>query len=69
MLLFDSECSCNDLQELGFDYLRDNLAGNRGQLVMRWYICKHNICLYSLFLGYIILTYHKQAKAIPLCNC
>ncbi|CAN1801526.1 Protein translocase subunit SECA2, chloroplastic [Linum perenne] len=22
--------------ELGFDYLRDNLAGNRGQLVMRW---------------------------------
>lgn len=24
------------LQELGFDYLRDNLAGSRGQLVMRW---------------------------------
>jgi preprotein translocase subunit SecA len=22
--------------ELGFDYLRDNLAGNSGQLVMRW---------------------------------
>ncbi|KAK1323581.1 hypothetical protein QJS10_CPA02g00577 [Acorus calamus] len=22
--------------ELGFDYLRDNLSGNRGQLVMRW---------------------------------
>lgn len=22
--------------ELGFDYLRDNLAGNKGQLVMRW---------------------------------
>ncbi|KAL2339739.1 hypothetical protein Fmac_007679 [Flemingia macrophylla] len=24
------------IQELGFDYLRDNLAGNREQLVMRW---------------------------------
>lgn len=29
-----SECR----QELGFDYLRDNLAANSGQLVMRWYI-------------------------------
>uniref|UniRef100_A0A161ZQ99 chloroplast protein-transporting ATPase n=1 Tax=Daucus carota subsp. sativus TaxID=79200 RepID=A0A161ZQ99_DAUCS len=24
------------IQELGFDYLRDNLAGSNGQLVMRW---------------------------------
>lgn len=27
--------------ELGFDYLRDNLSGSRGQLVMRWYIHNH----------------------------
>jgi hypothetical protein len=26
------------LQELGFDYLRDNLSRNKEQLVMRWYI-------------------------------
>nr|GEW25967.1 RNA-directed DNA polymerase, eukaryota, reverse transcriptase zinc-binding domain protein [Tanacetum cinerariifolium] len=25
------------IQELGFDYLRDNLAGSSGQLVMRWF--------------------------------
>ena len=29
------------MQELGFDYLRDNLSGSRGQLVMRWYIHNH----------------------------
>jgi len=30
-------CCSKCHQELGFDYLRDNLAGNSGQLVMRWY--------------------------------
>ncbi|CAN1268621.1 Protein translocase subunit SECA2, chloroplastic [Linum perenne] len=30
------------IQELGFDYLRDNLAGNRGQLVMRWQCASNN---------------------------
>ena len=34
LLLF---CCSKCHQELGFDYLRDNLAGNSGQLVMRWY--------------------------------
>nr|GEW17236.1 SBP-like protein [Tanacetum cinerariifolium] len=30
-------CSCELYHELGFDYLRDNLAGSSGQLVMRWF--------------------------------
>lgn len=30
--------SVHTLQELGFDYLRDNLSRNKEQLVMRWYI-------------------------------
>ncbi|KAL5993121.1 hypothetical protein ACLOJK_014042 [Asimina triloba] len=34
--LFDVLAMICDLQELGFDYLRDNLAGNRERLVMRW---------------------------------
>lgn len=32
------------VQELGFDYLRDNLAGSGGQLVMRWYISESYTC-------------------------
>jgi len=32
--------SVHTLQELGFDYLRDNLSRNKEQLVMRWYILR-----------------------------
>lgn len=48
------------LQELGFDYLRDNLSRNKEQLVMRWYILRlftslRKIVL-SIFLLFLIVT-------------
>lgn len=33
---YNCDITYTNNSELGFDYLRDNLAGNRGQLVMRW---------------------------------
>ncbi|KAI3900870.1 hypothetical protein MKW92_009677 [Papaver armeniacum] len=33
---YNCDITYTNNSELGFDYLRDNLAGSRGQLVMRW---------------------------------
>ncbi|XP_024020713.1 protein translocase subunit SECA2, chloroplastic [Morus notabilis] len=33
---YNCDITYTNNSELGFDYLRDNLAGNNGQLVMRW---------------------------------
>lgn len=44
---YHSECP----QELGFDYLRDNLAANSEQLVMRWYV----LGLFSDFFLFILM--------------
>nr|GEX32212.1 protein translocase subunit SECA2, chloroplastic [Tanacetum cinerariifolium] len=31
------DITCTNNSKLGFDYLRDNLAGSSGQFVMRWF--------------------------------
>lgn len=55
-----SECP----QELGFDYLRDNLAANSEQLVMRWYVLGlFQISSYLLYWTNIE-ELKKQAEAI-----
>lgn len=55
-------------QELGFDYLRDNLAGNNGQLVMRWYVMTQlEISCHSFIELPVTLLCKWQAKAIPFC--
>lgn len=58
------------LQELGFDYLRDNLSRNKEQLVMRWYLfncpltSQNCVCLLNNFSTHDMIL---QAKTIPFC--
>ncbi|KAK9066841.1 hypothetical protein SSX86_014164 [Deinandra increscens subsp. villosa] len=48
--------------ELGFDYLRDNLAGSSGQLVMRWYYHTFSQCTFDFSFSWTNKTMFIRPK-------
>lgn len=47
-------------QELGFDYLRDNLAASSEELVMRWYVLRNNTEFVLIFnIGLLLKDFEK----------